>query len=285
MIEVYGFLLVFTVQLLAMSVMYPAMLNRYVRAQATRIPRERLARLFPGVDFPLATERFLTRHRAANSALAVLGLLLLAWFFVYMRRPGWHEDPVVILSAGYFTLQYAPILFVSWLGFRWTKAHKQSLLDGKRTATLERRGLFDFISPFAVILAVLSYAGCVAFILYMQVEAFPGWALIALLTIVYLAQTHVIYRALYGKKSNPFETHAARVHRIGVAARVSVYGCILVAVFFAFVFTVDQLDMKRWVPLAQSVCVLITTLFCLMGLTAPPRPPAMDELVTRDSSA
>jgi hypothetical protein len=49
-------------------------------------------------------------------------------------------------------------------------------------------------------------------------------------------------------------------------------------VFFAFIFTVDLLDLKRWVPLAQSTCFLITTLLCLMSLTAPPREPEVDEL-------
>jgi hypothetical protein len=284
MIEVYGFLLVFTLQLLAMSVLYPLRFNKYARAQATSIPGERLAKLFPGVDISLATERFLSRHRAVNTGIAVLGLLLLGWLFAYMRRPDWHEDPVILLSAAYFMVQYIPILFVTWLGFRWTREHKQSLLEGKRKATLERRGLFDFVSPVSAILAVVSYVFCVAFVLYQQQEPFPGFALIGVLTIVYVAQTVVVYRALYGKKSSPFETHASRAHRIGMTVKVCVYGCIVCALFFVFVFTVDQLDMKRWMPLAQGVCLLISTLFCLMGLTLPPRPPETDDLVTRDQS-
>jgi Cu/Ag efflux pump CusA len=94
----------------------------------------------------------------------------------------------------------------------------------------------------------------------------------------------VVYRALYGKKSTPFETRASRAHRIGMTVKVCVYGCIVSALFFVFVFTVDQLDMKRWVPLAQGVCLLISTLLSLMGLTLPPRPPETDDLVTRDQS-
>jgi hypothetical protein len=269
MIEVYGFLAVFTLQVLAMSVLYPARFNQYVRAQASSVPIERLTRLMPGVDITLATEHFLTRHRAVNTIIAVLGLLLLGWMFNYMRRPDWDHDPVILLSGAYFIIQNLPLLFVTWLGFRWSRAHKHSLLEGKRKATLERRGLFDFISPFAVILAITGYVFFVAFVLYMQQEPFPGYGLIGALTLVYVAQSLVVYRALYGKKGNPFETHAGRVHKIGVTVRVCVYGCIVCVVFFAFVFTVDQLDMKRWVPLAQSVCLLISTLLCLMGLTLP----------------
>jgi hypothetical protein len=278
MIEAYAFLAVFTVQILVMSVLYPARFSRYVRVQATSLPAERLAQLYPGVDLDLARERFLTRYRTVNTGIAVLGLLLLGWLFSYMRRPDWDEDPVVALISVYFMMQMLPLFFLAWFGFRFNKVHKRSLLEGKRKATLQRRGLFDFISPFIVFLAVSSYFLLAAFVIYIQSKPFPGFALIGVLTLVYASQAFVVYRALYGKKSNPFETHAGRVHRIGVTVKVNVYGCIVCVVFFAFVFTVDLLDLKRWVPLAQSVCLLITTLLCLMGLTAPPREPEVDEL-------
>lgn len=278
MIEAYAFLAVFTVQILAMSVLYPAWFIKYVRVQATRFPAERLAQLYPGVDLDLARERFLSRYRTVNTGIAVLGLLLLGWLFSYMQRPDWDEDPVIALISAYFAMQMLPLFFVAWLGFRFNKVHKRSLLEGKRKATLHRRGLFDFISPFIVFLAVLGYFLFAAVVIYIQGDPFPGFALIGVLTLVYASQAFVVYRALYGKKSNPFETHAGRVHTIGLTVKVNVYGCIVCVVFFAFVFTVDLLDLKRWVPLAQSVCLLITTLLCLMSLTAPPRQPEVDEL-------
>jgi hypothetical protein len=174
-------------------------------------------------------------------------------------------------------MQFLPHCFVAWLGFRFNKVHKRSLLEGKRKATLQRRGLFDFISPFIVFLAVSSYFLFAVVVIYIQPEPFPGFALIGVLTLTYALQAFVVYRALYGK-TNPLETHARRVHTIGLTVKIGVYSCIVCVVFFAFIFTVDLLDMKRWVPLAQSVCLLITTLFCLMSLTAPPREPEVDEL-------
>ena len=267
MIEVYGFLAVFALQVLALSVVYPGQFNKYVRTQAGSVPAERLARLFPGVDLDLAIERFLTRYRVVNTAIAVLGLPLLAGLFYYMRRPDWSDDWVIILSAAYFMIQYMPVLFVTWIGFRWTRAHKSSLLDAKRKATLERRGLFDFVSPLAVFLAVTTFAGCVWLILALQEKPFPGIGLIGVLAVTYAAQAWVVYRALYGKKSTPFESQADRAHRIGKSIRVCVYGSIILSVYFAFVFTVDLFDLKRWVPLAQGVCLLSSSLLCLMGVT------------------
>jgi hypothetical protein len=69
-----------------MSVLYPARFSKHVRVQATSLPAERLAQLYPGVDLDLARERFLTRYRTVNTGIAVLGLLLLSWLFSYMRQ-------------------------------------------------------------------------------------------------------------------------------------------------------------------------------------------------------
>jgi hypothetical protein len=284
MIEVYGFLAVFALQVLALSVVYPAQFNKYVRTQAGSVPAERLARLFPGVDLDLAIGRFLARFRVINTAIAVLGLPLLAWLFYYMRRPGWSDDWVIILSAAYFMIQYLPVVFVTWIGFRWTRAHKSSLLDAKRKATLERRGLFDFVSPLAVFLAVSTFAACVWLILALQEKPFPGFGLIGVLTVTYAAHAWVVYRALYGKKSHPFESQADRVHRIGKTIRVCVYGSIVLSVYFAFVFAVDLFDLKRWVPLAQGICLLSSSVLCLMSVM-PRRPRDGGRLSAADAAS
>lgn len=277
MIEVYGFLAAFTVQVLAMSVLYPSRFSRYVRTQATSLPAERIARLFPGVDISLATERFLARYRAANTGIAVLGLLLLAWLVSYMRGE-WDESAVIILISVYFPLQMVPQLFVAWIGFRFSKSHKHSLLDAKRKAMLQRRRLFDFISPFPVLLAVLSYVLTVVFVMSVQSTPFPGFTLIGVLTLVYVSQAVVVYRALYGRNVNPLETQSSRVHTIGVRVRAAVYGCFLCALFFACIFAVDLLDLHRWVPLAQTAALLINTVLCLMSLSGPPHRPEADGL-------
>jgi MFS family permease len=279
MFETYAFLAVFTLQILAMSVLYPARLSRYVRAQAASMPIERLAPLYPNVDLDLARERILSRYRKVNTGIAVLGVLLLGWLFSYMRSLQWHEGAVVVAISLYFSLQMLPIAVFTWLGFKFNKTHKRMLVERQRRATLERRGLFDFISPLTIVVALASYFLFTASVTYVQPKPLPGFALIGVLTLVYVSQAFVIYRALYGKKTNALETHARRVHTIGLTVKVSVYSSIVAVVFFAIIFTFDVLDLKRWVPLAQSVCLLITTFLCLMSLAAPPpRHPEADEL-------
>ena len=275
MIEAYAFLAAFTMQILAMSVLYPARFDRYVRAQATSFPAGSLERLYPDTDLDLARERFLRRFRRVYMGIAVLGLLLLGWLTGYVRRPDWIEDPVVALLSVYYLLQMLPLVFVALLGFRFNREYRRSMVEAKRKAVLQRRGLFDFISPTPVFLAVSSYFVFAALVIGIQPEPSPGFSLIGVLTLVYALQAYVVYRALYGRKTHPLETHARRVQAIGVTVRVCVYSCIVCVVFFSFTFLLDLLDLKRWMPFALSVCLLITSLLCLMGLSAPPLEPGV----------
>src|SRR5688572_5962770 len=177
MTAAYAFLAAFTLQILVVSVLLPAWFIRYVRVQTARLPSERLAQLYPGVDLPSFQERFLTQYRALVASLAVLGLFLLGWLFSYMRRPDWDDGPVVVLVTMHFLVAYMlPFAFLVWAGLRFNKKHKRPVTEGKRTAILQRRGLFDFISPLAVFLAVLGYFLFAAFVIYIRQHPFPGFA-------------------------------------------------------------------------------------------------------------
>ncbi len=278
MIEAYAFLTAFTVQILVMSVLYPAWFIRYVRRRATGIPAERLAQLYPGIDFGRALRRFSTQYRALTIGIAVLGLLQLGWLFSYLRRPDWDEGVVEALVTVYFMVQMlVPLGFVVWLGVRYNKVHKiarNSLPEGKRTAILQRRGLFDFVSPFVVFLAVLSYFLFAAFVIYLRQHPFPGFAgLLSLgaITLVFAVNAITVYWMLYGRKSNPFETHEGRLQAIGLTVKSSVYSCIVIVVYLSLNFSLRLLDLQRWEPFALSIFFVITALLASMGMTAPPR--------------
>lgn len=283
MIEAYAFLAMFTVQILATSILYPTWFIRYWREQATIIPAERLAQLYPDVDLRLAQENFFTRYRRLHAGIAVLGLLLWGWLFSYMRRPDWSDGPVEILVSVYFMAQMLlPLGMFVWLGLRFDKAHRHAVpAERKRKATLQRRGLFDFVSPLIVAVAVLSYLLFAALVIYIRQNPFHGFVgliNLACVTLVYVVNAVVVYAVLYGKKVNPFETHAGRVRTMGRTVRSSIYSCIACVLFLSLNFTLGLLDGQRWEPFALSAFFVICALLCLMCVISPPRPPAEDEL-------
>lgn len=275
MIEAYAFFAMFAVQILAMSVFYPAWFTRYLRLQTASIPAERLAQLYPDVDAAREQERFLSRYRKINAGNVVLGLLVLGWLFDYMQRPDWDDGPVEALVCVYFLVQVLPFGLIGWLAVKFLK-RRSALLESKRKAVLERRGLFDFISPFTVGLAALCYFLFVAFVIYLQrhpLLGFAGLVNIGGITLIYALQAALVYAVLYGKKANPFETREGRGRTIGLIVRSSVYSCIACVTFVSLNLTLMLLDWQRWEPFALSVFFVITALLSVMGMMAPPRSP------------
>jgi hypothetical protein len=281
MIEAYAFLVVFTVQILAISVLHPAWFIRYVRVRAMSVSAEHFAQLYPGVDRSVSLERFLTLYRALNLGVAVLGLLLLGWLFSYLRRPDWDDGPVEVVVAVYFVAQMMlQLCLVAWIDARYNKLLRHSSAEGKRKAVLLRRGLFDFVSPFIVFVAVLSYFLSAGFVIYIHQDPFPGFAgyiNLGAITLVYALNAFGVYTMLYGKKKNPLETHADRVRAIGLGVKACVYSCIACVVLMSLNFTLVLLDLQSWEPFALSVFFVTCALLCFMGFAAP-RQPEVDGL-------
>jgi MFS family permease len=259
MIEAYAFLAAFTVQIVVVSVLHPAWLTRYARAKAE-------AQL-PGWDRK-SRERFLTLYRAVNAGIAVLGLALLGWLFSHMRGPQWDVGSVRHLLAGYVVLQILPFVLLSLIG-AWVKrtALTRSPPEVKRTASLQRRGLFDFVSPLIVFLAVVGYFLFAAFVIYMQQHPLPGFSgyrLLRTVTLVYALNAFLAYWLLYRRKRWPLETSAYRTHTIGVQVKINVYSSIAFIVFILLNAALGLLHLQRWVPFATSVYVVIIMLICSM---------------------
>ena len=282
MIEVYLFLAVFPVQILGMSVLFPVRWTRLIRTGLKNIPAQRLAELYPGVDVSQAHERFLARYRAVNTVVAVLGLLLLGWFISYMQRPNWDLGMVSGMGTAYVMLQYFPILLIAWFTTRFNRVHRRLLREPKRKAILQRRGLFDFISPFTVLLAILAYSQFVAFMFYVARHPFPGFggpfANIGIVSLMYILLGAVVMYLLYGKKIDPLQTHADRMRMIRGVVNFYAWVCILMSVLLSFSIAQKLLHLETWGPFAGTVFFLILTLLNLRigRLTAPPRQPEAD---------
>jgi hypothetical protein len=284
MIEVYLFLAVFPVQILGMSVLYPVLFTRLIRTGLKHIPADRLAELYPGVDVGQAHDRFLARYRAANTVVAVLGLVLLGWFISTMQRPKWDEGAVGGMVAAYCLLQYSPIILIAWFTTRFNKVHRRLLPEAKRKAILQRRGLFDFVSPFTVFLVILAYFQFVAFMFYVARHPFPGFggpfANIGIVSLGYILLGAFAMYLIYGRKRDRLQTHADRMRMIRGVVNFYAWMCILTSIFVSLTVARQLLHLETWGPFAGTVFFLILTLFILrtVRLTAPPRQPEADGL-------
>ena len=279
MIEVYLFLSMFPMLILGMSVLYPILYTRFIRTGLKNLPPERLAELYPGVDVGQAHERFLARYRAVNTVVVVIGFLLLGWFIRYTQRPNWDAGAVGGLVTAYFMLQCFPIMLNTWFAIKFNKVHRRLLPETKRKATLQRRGLFDVVSPLTVLLAILAYFQFVAVVLYVARHPFPGFGgpflNIGILSLGYILLGAAVMYLLYGrKKIAPLLKHADRMRIVSGVATYYAWILILASISLSLNIAQKLADLERWGPVAGLVFFLIITALNLRTMTPPRQPQA-----------
>lgn len=261
MYDVYAFLAIFVVQILALSVLHPFWLIRRFRAGMASHP-----------EIVEGAERGLAIYRWLNILAGALGLPLLAWLITYLRRPDWDDGPIEALLTVYFMAQILPILQYALTLARSHKRLRQSLPTGERRASLQRRGLFDFVSPFVVFLAVLSYLWFVGFAIYLEQNPFPGfagaWVNIGLMTMLCALMAFCVYVVLHARKENPLLTHAERMRAIAVIVTICVCACIAFPLLLSMNFMLVLLDLQNWEPFALSASLIAWAFFGSIAVSA-----------------
>jgi hypothetical protein len=278
MIEAYAFLAAFTVQIFALSIFYPVRLIRYVRGWATNFGSERFTRLYKEVDYSKFADQFATRFRLANSIIAVIGALLLGLLYQRSMNVDW-EGEATKLTLLYFFLQMSPLIVLLFYGLlRYGTTILQPGPEAKRTATLRRRGIFDFVSPIVVVIAGLSYLLSVAFAIYVDLDVYGNtsvskycYGAIGSITFVYTLNAFVIYKSLYGR-SNPLVTYDGRVHAMRKTVKGSVYSCIVTAWFVSLMGVLSQPAMRTWSPFALSIFLMTIVLLTFVDLNTSYKP-------------
>ena len=285
MIEINAFLAMLGVLILTISLMHMVVLTRFVRRKTASVPDEYFAQLNSTLDRTESMRQFILRYRLAHAAVALIGILLLCWLAGYMQQPDWDKRWVVFPVMGYFVLQWLPMIFTAVTGIKHMKALRNYLMHAKRKASLKRRGLFDFVSPLPVFLAVGAYLLFFALTIRIAQDPKERLLFIGAVTFDYALTIFTIYRLLYGKRSDPFETHAGRLYTIGVRTRSSIYSCIAVVFFTSFVVAVVHNELQRWMPFALAAFLTVVTIITFSVFNAPPRWLGADEIDTRETAS
>lgn len=284
MIEACSFIAAFAVQILVASVLSPMRLITYVRGWAKNFGSERLAELYPDFDYDRWARRFVAGFRTAHIATTLTGVALMAWLMTMIGQPNWIQRATIIATA-YFIFQMSPLIVTSlYVVIRYWKLLMQPSKDKKRKATLQRRGLSDFVSPAAIAVMLLAYPLFVAYSIWLDLYVYDNATLsreclISLVSIsfVYAFNGFILYRSLYSRR-NPLMTDEGRVHSIGVQVKSCVYSSIAVVLFMSLFGTLGQPSLTEWRPFALSIFFIICSLLTMADLKSPSRKPDDDAL-------
>lgn len=282
MISSTAFLVMFALQVVAASVVFPEFMIRRVRRWSRETASERFRELYPERDLERWVNRLAIVVRAVNFAVAAYGIVLLGWFFTVVGQADW-ASAVKYPHVVFIVAQFAPMLLLTIYGVVRCLQFRGVPQEPRRTASLQRRSLTDFVSPFALWLAGLSYVGFVAIAVYLDLVVYGNASLsrsclqaIGAVTFAYVLNGVVTYKYLYGKK-NPFVSQEGRAHSIAVNVKGGVYGSTAAAWFVALIGVLSQPHLREWQPFALAAFVVFSALLGVMGMSSPPARPDADE--------
>jgi hypothetical protein len=255
----YLYAVVFLSQVLVVSLYTPTLVRRRVRTLlATRPPAE-YPQLYP---VPVATiERTLRLYRILTAGIAVLGLALAAWFYTI--------DAEMLASAYayaiYTCLQVAPVLLWTHWETRYFQRMRATAPNSIRRAELKPRRLRDFVSPTLLGLAVTTYLGATASLVFLsaafiQEPLLTSTFLFTAMTIGNLFAAVASVWMLRGRKLDPHQTNDDRTRRLRAGWRAMFVTIILVNTYVALQSLLHGFGLFDYVGFAAS---LLTQFFAV----------------------
>ena len=253
----YFYAAVFLSQVLVVSLYAPTLVRRRVHALlATRPPAE-YPKLYP---VPVATiERMLRLYRILNGGVAVLGLALAAWFYTIDGKMS------ATSYAIYTCFQVAPVLLWGHWEKRYFQRMRAAAPNSIRRAELKPRRLRDFVSPTLLGLAVTTYLGATASLVFLSAASIPepqltSTFLFTAMTIGNLFAAVASVWMLRGRKLDPHQTLDDRTRRLRAGWRAMFATIILINAYVALQSLLHGFGLFGYVGFAAS---LLTQFFAV----------------------
>jgi MFS family permease len=258
------FCFVFLSQVLLISWLYPRRVIGNSRYVLQNFPPSTHPKLYPYP--PDYLERRLRNITRFNLVMVVAGLVIIglilgtlvgAWdggIFASSRKKAWVEFIVV----PFFLVQFvAGLAYMNSSSCKILRAMAKAPPPRVRTTELRRRRLVDFVSPTMLVVAALTNAAFIAFVLYdyrrFELPAFKVVGVIASVALALLVFTVSVGIALRGPKTDPYQAHQDRSNMITQVVKQALALCIAYPVLLTAWLTIRIFDPDLLEPVIASL--------------------------------
>lgn len=232
MLENIFFYIVFFSQILLISVYYPKLIMKRVKYVLKNYPPIEYPRLYVISDTEYSNK--FKKFKLINDVIAILGLITLLVIAIWDFT---NEGNISkLLPFFYFVFQAIPFILLEKIGFTYFKLMRKADPRSKREANLLPRRLFNFVSPVIFGLAIFLLIACLLF--YYSIHQFEfhfrnDTFVIALsIFLSHLLYAGIIYKALYGKKLDPYQASKDRMKQIEITIKSILFMSIAASIFF-----------------------------------------------------
>jgi hypothetical protein len=259
------FLLLFISQIWLLSYYLPGKIIGRIKLVIYTYPPQDYPKLYPkSLD---AMTLGLSIYKGLNVAILFVGIALLVLQGIEFST--WKEQSNVWegMPLMYGMLQCLPFLLLEIWGYKQFKLMRQSDHRKVRTAVLQARGLFDFISPLVLVLTLLLFLASIVINLYLPDFAFHLNADVMVIVGAILLANGVIaasiYYSVYGKKQDPYQADQDRFKQIKVVTRSGVSVSLMVSVYLIGKVLSDTYQMESVEIILNSIYFQVLALLSI----------------------
>jgi hypothetical protein len=255
--------MVFIGQIFLISYYFPKKITQRVKDLLERFPASDYPKLYPqSVDKVIKGQSI---FKVLNLIILVVGLALLFAYGLLSTEYDENQKHGEALPIFYGMLQFIPFILMEVSGFKQFKLMKKSDQRKSRTADLQPRRLFDFVSPLSLISAVLIAVSYFIFDLYihnftMNTEMIPRFMALVLCNSLFIGLT---LRNLYGKKLDPFQANKDRLRHIAFATNSMVKISIIASLFFMVTSATEVFNLEHLEVIFNSIYFQVIAFFGL----------------------
>ncbi len=251
------FYLVFSIQIVLLSIYYPARLIARMRHVFTHYPVTEYPKLYP--KSPQQLGRSINWFIGINATLTSLGLVIL--YFIYTGDLVDEEGINPLLPWGYFMLQMVPTQLMEFYGLKLSKLMKQQDSRTTKSANLAPRRFFDYVPRWLFTAVIACYIGFVVFAFYAHDFEFDiagnAFLMSLILLLGYAFFFGMISWQIYRKKLDPYQRRKDHSRTIKLAVKTMCFTMMASVLFMAFAIAVDVYELDAIMPVAMSVFLQI----------------------------
>lgn len=215
------FYLVFTGQILLISGYFAGKIHARMAYVIGHYPADQFPKLYPR-----PVEYYRIGHavfKLANRTIMLLGFVILGLIMFVVDHASFADDGYIseFWPAVYGMIQMVPTAVLEFSELNQLKKMRELNIASTRTAQLQPRNVFRFVSPWLLATAVGLVITTIVIDFYLadfalSRETIPQTLLILAANGLF---AYLGVRALYGPKQNPHQSHADRNHQIKVNLR------------------------------------------------------------------
>jgi hypothetical protein len=199
------FYALFLSQIILISYYYPKQIINRIDGVLKKFPPEDYPKLYPE-----STEKVIAakiRYKFLNQIILIIGLILMGVHALMSTDYDSNQKFAEGLPLMFGMVQFIPFMLLEISGCRQFKLMRKANRSTSRSAGLAPRKLFDYVSPVAVISAVVLVLAYILFDLYVNDFIFTHDIMIKILT---LSLVHALFIGLTiwhltGKRLDPYQ--------------------------------------------------------------------------------